>query len=159
MVRFQRRSAGLLIYKFSKEGNLKFFIVHPGGLFWKDREIGAWSIPKGEIEEGEEDLLEVAKRELKEETGIDAPEDEEEFIDLGEVTQKSGKVVRAWAFEGDWTGLLMCSSWVDVEWNGQEIRIPEIDKAGFFSIEKVKVLINPAQVELVERLVGKINAE
>ena len=95
-----KKSAGLLMYKFYKE-KLKVFIVHPGGPFWKDKDAGAWSIPKGEIEDDEIELLEVARREMKEETGIDAPTKTENYFDLGEITQKSGKVVKAWAFEGD----------------------------------------------------------
>jgi predicted NUDIX family NTP pyrophosphohydrolase len=151
----QKKSAGLLIYKFSKEGSLKFFIVHPGGPFWKAKDKGAWSIPKGEIEDGEDDLLEVAKRELKEETGIDAPAERERFLDLGEITQRSGKIVQAWAFEGDWNGLLFCSSYVEVLWNNKKIKVPEVDKAGFFDSRITKEKINPAQVEFIERLEQK----
>lgn len=140
------------MYKVSKDEKLKVFIVHPGGPFWKDKDKGSWSIPKGEAEEGETDLLGVARREFKEETGIDAPTEIDGFVDLGEITQKSGKVVKAWAFEGDWSGLLICSSYAEVEWNGKKMKVPEIDKAGFFELEKVKEKINPAQFELVKRL-------
>jgi predicted NUDIX family NTP pyrophosphohydrolase len=209
----KKMSCGLLMYKFL-HGELRVFIAHPGGPFWKDKEKGAWSIPKGEPDEGEEYLLEVAKREMKEETGIIAPSDNSKYIELGSIVQKSGKEVYAWAFEGDWFGLLICSSYAEVEWpyksgkikrlpnslsfsqsaisnfqidgaaklrkinhNLKMIKIPEIDKAGFFSIEKnknspgifkpqtgkdsgaslsVKELINPAQFELIERLVEKL---
>ena len=151
-----KTSAGILIYKYN-DGKLKLFIVHPGGPFWKNKDEGAWSIPKGEVEQGEEKLLEVAKRELKEETGISI---EGNFIDLGEVKQKSGKIVKAWAIEGDWSGLLMCQSFVEIEWpykSGKKIKIPEVDKAGFFSVEDAKRKINPAQREFIERLQEKLN--
>ena len=151
-----KTSAGILIYKYN-DGKLKLFIVHPGGPFWKNKDEGAWSIPKGEVEQGEENLLGVAKRELKEETGISI---EGNFIDLGEVKQKSGKIVKAWAIEGDWSGLLMCQSFVEIEWpykSGKKIKIPEVDKAGFFSVEDAKRKINPAQREFIERLQEKLN--
>ena len=140
----QKTSAGILIYKFVNK-YLRLFIVHPGGPFWKDKDEGAWSIPKGEVEQGEENLLDVARRELKEETGIIV---DGNFIDLGEIKQKSGKIVKAWAIEGDWSGLLMCQSFVEVEWpykSGKKIKIPEVDRAGFFSIDDVKRKINPSQ--------------
>jgi predicted NUDIX family NTP pyrophosphohydrolase len=151
-------SAGLLMYKFDKEKNLRVFIVHPGGPFWKGKEKGAWSIPKGEPNEGEE-MLEAAKREFLEEIGVAPPPDNSKYAELGSVTQKSGKEVYGWAVEGDWTGLLICSSYIEIEWpykSGKIMKIPEIDKAGFFSVEKAKELINPAQFELIERLVEKL---
>ncbi len=134
---------------------LGVFLVHPGGPFWKNNQV-CWSIPKGEVEEGE-DLLETAKREFKEETGVKA---EGSFIPLGQVKQKSGKLVHAWAFEGDWSGLLMCQSYVTIEWpykSGKFIKIPEVDKASFFPIEEAKKKILPAQVEFIERLEQKLN--
>lgn len=147
-------SAGLLMYKFDKEKRLRVFLVHPGGPFWKGKDVGAWSIPKGEIdEEDEKDLLETAKRELKEETGINAPNDREKYFNLGEIKQKSGKLVYAWAFEGDWHGLLMCQSFVEIEFNGKKMKFPEVDRADFFTVDKAKEKINPAQFELIERLI------
>lgn len=152
-------SAGLVMYKFDKEKKLRFFLVHPGGPFWRDKDSGAWSIPKGEVENGENDLLEAAQRELKEETGINAPNDRGRYFNLGEIKQKSGKTVCAWAFEGDWSGLLMCQSFVEIEWpykSGKKIKFPEVDKAEFFTVDKAKEKINPAQFELIERLIGKL---
>ena len=149
-----RISAGILIYQKMQE-KLKFFLVHPGGPYWKDKNDGTWSIPKGEAENGESNLLEVAKRELKEETGIIPPNEEEKYIFLGEIKQKSGKVVHAWAFEGDWTGLLMCKSFAKIEWpykSGKFVSFPEVDKAGFFEFESAKRKINSAQAEFLERL-------
>ncbi|MDP1696066.1 MAG: NUDIX domain-containing protein [archaeon] len=146
----QKVSAGLLMYKI-RNNQLEFFLAHPGGPFWKNKDDGTWGIPKGEIHDSEEPL-EAAKREFKEETGITP---KEPFISLGEITQKSGKVVHAWAFEGDWSGLLMGSSYVTMEYpakSGKTIKFPEIDKAGFFTLEKAKKIINPAQYELLLRL-------
>lgn len=151
-------SAGLIMYKVTDE-KLKVFLIHPGGPFWKNKDFGAWSIPKGEPDEGEKDLLAVARREFDEEIGVASPTEKEKYISLGDITQKSGKVVHAWAFEGDWNGLLMCRSFVDVEWPEKSrkiIKIPEVDRAGFFSIENTKERINPAQFELVERLIEKL---
>lgn len=143
-------SSGLLMYKI-KDGKLLFFLVHPGGPFWKNKDEGAWGIPKGEINdsEGESD---AAKREFEEETGIKS---KEPYIPLGKITQKSGKIVHAWAFQGDWTGLLMGNSFVNLEYpahSGKMIKFPEVDKAGFFTLEKSKELINPAQYDLLLRL-------
>ncbi len=145
-----KESAGLMMYKIGGDV-LKVFLVHPGGPFWKNKEDGAWSIPKGEIEEGE-NLLETAKREFKEEVGFEAKGN---FFSLGKIQQKAGKIVHAWAFEGDWSGLLMCQSYVEIEWplrSGKKIKIPEVDKARFFSSEEAKKKINQAQKELIERL-------
>lgn len=151
-----KTSAGLLMYK-EEKGILKLFLVHPGGPFWKNQEKGAWGIPKGEVEEHEKsNLLETAKREFWEETGIKPPKEEEKYIPLGQITQKSGKIVHGWAFQGDWTGLLMCQTFVDITWNKKKLRIPEVDKAGFFTIEKSKELINPAQFDLIKTLVSKL---
>ncbi len=145
-----KTSSGLLMYKIDDD-ILKIFLVHPGGPFWKDRDEGAWSIPKGEIEDGE-DLLETAKREFKEEVGIEA---KGEFTPLGEITQRAGKIVHAWAFTGDWTDLLMCQSFVEIEWpakSGKKIKFAEVDKAAFFPSSVAKKKINSAQIELIERL-------
>lgn len=144
-----RVSAGLLMYKVV-DGVLKLFIVHPGGPFWKNKDEGAWSIPKGEVDEGE-DLLVCAKREMQEETGIVA---KEPFIQLGETKLKSGKIIHAWAFEGDWNGLLV-SNHMKIEWptrSGKWISIPEVDKGGFYTVEEAKKKLNPAQFVFVGRL-------
>ncbi len=149
-----KTSAGLLMYEIANN-ELKVFIAHPGGPFWKNKEAGAWSIPKGEPNENE-NLLNAAIREFKEETGIDA---KEPFIPLGTIQQKSGKIVHCWAFEGNWSGLLVTSSHVNMEWpskSGKFIKFPEIDKAGFFSIEEAKKKINPCQKELIARLAEKV---
>lgn len=140
------------MYKFDKDKKLRFFLVHPGGPFWKDKDNEAWGIPKGEVDDGEEELFETAKREMLEETGIKAPNEKEKYFHLGETKLKSGKIIHAWGFEGDWTGLLMCKSFVEIEHNGKKIKFPEVDKAGFFSVEQAKDKINKAQFVFVERL-------
>lgn len=151
----QKISAGLLMYRIKRE-NIECFIVHPGGPFWKHKDVGAWSLPKGEVEEGES-LLDTAQREFHEETGI-VPRGP--FTPLGSVTLKSGKQVHAWAFEGDWSGLLQTSTYVRLEWpksSGKTIAFPEIDKAGFFSVSEAQKKLNPAQKEFIERLLIKVN--
>jgi predicted NUDIX family NTP pyrophosphohydrolase len=148
-IKMPRISAGLLMYKII-EGELKVFIVHPGGPFWTNKDEGAWSIPKGEVNQGE-DLMVAAKREMQEETGVVA---KEPFIFLGDTKLRSGKIIHAWAFEGDWSGLLQ-SNYMKIEWplhSNKIISIPEVDKAGFYSITEAKKKLNPAQFVFVERL-------
>lgn len=151
-----KHSAGFLIYKFYKD-KMKVFLVHPGGPYWKNKDEGAWSIPKGEVDDGdlsEQNLLAVAKRELKEETGVVFPEGTP-LISLGKIIQRNDKTVHAWAYEGDWSGLLICSSSVVVEWpaqSGKTLKVPEVDRAGFFPISEAKKKINSRQVELIDRL-------
>lgn len=131
---------------------LEVLLVHPGGPFWARKDAGAWSIPKGEVGGGEE-LLEAAKREFFEELGLEA---EGPFQSLGSVKKKGGKVVHAWAFEGDCDPThCHCSTSVEIEWpprSGKTISFPEIDRAVFFSIEEAKRKLNPAQLELLQRL-------
>ncbi|MFH1325209.1 MAG: NUDIX domain-containing protein [archaeon] len=149
-------SSGLLMYKINDK-NLKVFLVHHGGPFWKNKDIGAWSIPKGQVKEKEK-LFDTAKREFVEETGIKLT-GKNEFIPLGEVRQKSGKIVHAWAFENDWNGLLK-QNIIEIEYpynSGKKIKIPEVDKVKLFSIEEAKEKIIPAQREFIERLVEKLN--
>lgn len=145
-----KTSAGLLMYRI-KNNQFEVFLAHPGGPFWKNKDV--WGIPKGELEDGEhEDMLKAAIREFKEETGI---EPKEPFIPLGEIRQASGKIVHCWAFEGDWSGLLLGSSYVNLEYptkSGKFIKFPEIDKADFFTIEKAKKKINKSQFALIDRL-------
>lgn len=126
-------------------------MVHPGGPIWARRDLGAWSIPKGEAEENE-DYLEAAKREIKEELGFVAGEDS---LPLGSITQKGGKIVHAWAVKGDLDSKEIKSNTFKMEWpprSGQEQEFPEIDKAEFFEIEEAKEKINQAQIPLLETL-------
>lgn len=146
-------SAGLLMYKFNND-KLKVFLVHPGGPFWRGKEENAWSIPKGEVDAKDNgNLLGTAKREFFEETGIKPPRENEKYLELGSV-DLAHKKVYAWAFEGDWSGLLMCQTFVEmiIPQTGKKIKFQEIDKAGFFSAEETKKKINKNQFELIERL-------
>ncbi len=126
--------------------------MHPGGPFWVRRDEGAWSIPKGEHGPGE-DPLAAARREFEEELGTAAPEGP--TADLGEVRQKAGKIVRAFALAGDLDVEAITSNTFEIEWpprSGRMIEVPEVDRAGWFAIEEAGKKINPAQVELLERL-------
>lgn len=147
-------SAGILLYKIVN-GNLFVFLVHPGGPFWKNKDIGSWSIPKGEVEEGD-NFFAVAKRELFEETGIKLEVSEDEFVFLDEVRQKSGKKVYCWGFEKGFNGDIDCSSFVEVKTEEGILRFPEIDKGEFFDFETAEKRIIPAQYEFVERLSKKL---
>ncbi len=150
-------SAGLLMYRL-KNKSLQFFIVHPGGPFWKNKDEGAWSIPKGGVEKGE-DLLECAKREFYEETGIKVNKrDIKDFFYLGEIKLKSGKIIYAWAFKGDWPGMLLKQNMIELKlpWSNKKIKVPEIDKAGFFTAKIAKDKLNPAQAAFVDRLEEKL---
>ena len=154
-----KRSAGILLYR-SVDGGVEVLLVHPGGPYWAKRDLGAWSIPKGEYEEGEA-ARECALRELEEELGT-APEiDTEALIDLGAVRQKSGKVVEAWAGEGEFDPEDLSSNSFEIEWpprSGELREFPEVDRAEWFGPELARRKILPAQVELVDRLMEWLDA-
>jgi len=148
-----RRSAGLLVHR-ERNGDPEVLLVHPGGPMWAKRDAGAWSIPKGEYESGE-DALAAAKREFEEELGTAAPDGP--LNDLGEVKQKSGKIVSAWAVAGDLDVTEITSNTVEVQWpprSGKMLEIPEVDRAEWFAIHQAREKINPAQAELLDRLVA-----
>jgi predicted NUDIX family NTP pyrophosphohydrolase len=129
-------------------------LVHPGGPLWARRDRGAWSIPKGEYEPGE-DPLAAARREFAEELGVAPPQGP--VVDLGEVRQKGGKIVSAWALAGDLDVTDITSNTVEVEWpprSGKMLEIPEVDRAEWFSLPAAREKINPAQAELLDRLGG-----
>lgn len=143
-------SAGLLLYR-RGSGGLELFLAHPGGPFWRDRDAGAWTIPKGVVDEGEE-LLAAACREFEEETGI---RPRGPFRPLGSVRQKAGKVVHAWAWEGDADAEGITSNSTQAEWppgSGRWITYPEVDRCAWFDTESARARINPAQAELIDRL-------
>jgi predicted NUDIX family NTP pyrophosphohydrolase len=143
-------SAGLLMYRV-RNGELEFLLAHPGGPFWKNKDAGAWTIPKGEILEGE-DPLTAAKREFTEELGF---ETQGKFIELTPIKQKSGKVVHAWAFESDCDPKQIKSNTFSIPWppgSGQSSEFPEVDRADFFKPAAAKEKINPAQIALLEEL-------
>jgi predicted NUDIX family NTP pyrophosphohydrolase len=143
-------SAGLLMY--SRKNDLKVFLVHPGGPYFRNKENDYWGIPKGLTEENE-DHLQAALREFEEETGI---KPEGEFIPLGSVIQKGGKKVYAWAFEcPDDVPIKITSNTCEIEWpprSGKKITIPEVDKGEFFTIEEAKVKMKKAQQDFLESL-------
>jgi predicted NUDIX family NTP pyrophosphohydrolase len=145
-----RTSAGLLMYRCTG-GVPQVLLAHPGGPFWRNKDDGAWTLPKGEYEPTE-DPLAAARREFAEETGFDAPGP---FLPLGEVKQKSGKRVVAWAFHGDCDPETLCSNSFEVEWpprSGKRQSFPEIDRAQWFTLDEARVKILPAQRELLDRL-------
>ena len=149
-----RKSAGLLLYR-KQEAAMDVFLIHLGGLFWKDKDLGAWSIPKGEFTEGE-DPLHAARREFTEETGQNVDGD---FIELNAVQQKGGKAVYAWAVEGNADAENIVSNSFQLEYpykSGKWITVPEVDKAAWFDLEEAKQKINPAQAALLDDLVRKL---
>ena len=134
-----------------RDSNLQVFLVHPGGPFWTKREAGAWSIPKGEYQEGE-NPLEAAKREFEEETGFKADGD---FIALGQAKQPGGKVISAWAFEGDCSPAELRSNMFSMEWppkSGREQQFPEIDRADWFNLSEARTRILKGQVVFLNQL-------
>lgn len=143
-------SAGLLLFR-RNGGAMELFLAHPGGPFWKGRDRGAWTIPKGLVNDGEE-LLDAARREFEEETGI---RPEGPFIPLGSVRQKAGKVVHAWAWEGDAEPAAITSNTARSQWppgSGRWITYPEVDRCAWFDPAEARVRLNPAQAELIDRL-------
>ena len=151
----QKISCGLLMYRL--KNGLELFLVHPGGPFFKNKDYGTWTIPKGEVNQGEK-LIDTARREFGEETGIVAPDTN--YIALGSVRLKSGKIIHGWAFEGDWSGLLR-SNQFSMEWplkSGKMKSFPEADKAMFFSVEVAKKKIHPAQASFIDSLVESLNS-
>jgi len=149
-----RTSAGILLYR-ARGGALEVLLVHPGGPFWTGRELGAWSIPKGEYAAAE-DPLSAARREFAEELGTRAPDGP--ALDLGEVRQKSGKLVHAWALEGDLDTTRVKSNTCEIEWpprSGKRIEIPEVDRAEWFDLKTAREKINRAQAELLDRLLER----
>jgi predicted NUDIX family NTP pyrophosphohydrolase len=146
-----RQSAGILLYRLTGDAG-QVLLVHPGGPFWARKDAGVWSIPKGEYDDSE-DALACALREFEEETGTAL--DPGEPVELGAITQRGGKVVNAWAVEGDLDADSISSNTFTMEWpprSGQSAEFPEVDRAGWFSLEEAREKLNPAQVELVERL-------
>ena len=140
-------------------GQLELLLVHPGGPFFRNKDGGAWTIPKGEVAEGEE-LLDRAQVEFREELGIEPPA-AADWIELGAIKQKGGKIVHAWAFEGDLSeDFALTSNTFSIEWpprSGRTQEFPEIDRAEFFQIELAKEKINQAQIEFLDRLVEHLN--
>jgi predicted NUDIX family NTP pyrophosphohydrolase len=152
-------SAGLLLYRrLAASQAIELFLAHPGGPFWKGRDEGAWTIPKGEVGEGEA-LLDAACREFAEETGILAVPP---FRPLGSVRQKSGKTVHAWAWEGDADAERITSNDMRTEWprgSGRWLTFPEVDRCAWFVPSVARLKMNGAQAAFVERLEALLAAE
>jgi predicted NUDIX family NTP pyrophosphohydrolase len=145
-----KRSAGLMMFR-RANGRLEVFLVHPGGPLWAAKDKGAWTIPKGECKKGEEPLA-AARREFHEETGFDSGG---QFLELGQIRQKSGKVVAAWAFEGDCDPARLASNTCKLEWpprSGKRIVIPEVDRGRWFSLAEARESIREEQATLLDQL-------
>jgi predicted NUDIX family NTP pyrophosphohydrolase len=152
-----KRSAGLLIYRRPAGAAIEVFLVHPGGPLWAKKDLGAWSIPKGEYS-AEEDPLTAARREFEEETGFEATGP---FIQLGEVKQAGGKIVTAWAAEGSFDPRELRSNTFRMEWpprSGREIDVPEVDRGGWFSTAEAKAKLLSGQLPFLDRLLTQMPA-
>ena len=148
-----KKSAGLLLYR-RHNSTLEVFLVHPGGPFWAKKDVGAWTIPKGEIAE-DEDPLEAAKREFCEETSVQI---DGEFIALAPVKQAGGKTVYAWATESDCDAEAIKSNTFSIEWpprSGKKQEFPEVDRAAWFTLDEAKKKILKGQLKLLEELQRK----
>jgi predicted NUDIX family NTP pyrophosphohydrolase len=149
-----KKSAGILLYRFRDE-KLEVLLVHPGGPFWAKKDLGAWSIPKGEFEENEQPF-EAAKREFAEELGTPISG---EYIALTPVKQKSGKLIYAFAMQKDFDTLNFKSNFFQMEWppkSGLMKEFPEVDKAEWYDFETAKQKLNPAQSQIIDELVNKL---
>jgi predicted NUDIX family NTP pyrophosphohydrolase len=146
----RKKSAGVLLYR-RRGALLEVFLVHPGGPFWAKKDDGSWSIPKGEYEAGD-DALEAAKREFREETGFTA---DGEFVPLTPLEQASGKLVSAWAVEGDADPSKLRSNTFRLEWpprSGARQEFPEVDRGGWFDLETARRKLLPGQLPLLTEL-------
>lgn len=151
-----KTSAGILLYR-GEGDSLEVLLVHPGGPFWAKKDEGAWSIPKGELEDGEEPRA-CALRELEEEIGLSLGLTAERLAGLGEVRQKSGKIVLGWAAEGDFDPATLHSNSFTMEWpprSGKQGEFPEVDRAEWFAPEQARLKINPAQAAFIDRLLAR----
>lgn len=150
-----KKSAGLIMYRL-KNDQIEVLLVHPGGPFWAGRDEGAWSIPKGEFED-DEDPLEAARREFKEELGLEA---KGPFTKLTPIRQRGGKTVTAWAFEGDFDPSSLKSNTFTLEWpprSGKMAAFPEVDEAQWLSLKTARAKINKAQAVLLDELASRLS--
>jgi predicted NUDIX family NTP pyrophosphohydrolase len=149
-----KQSAGLLLYRRNGNG-IEVFLVHPGGPYWSKKDLGAWSIPKGEYTDDEEPLT-AAKREFLEETGFTV---DGEFVPLGSIRQTGGKVVSVWALEGNCDPEKLVSNFCQMEWpprSGRKIDIPEVDRGDWFSLTEAQARILPSQSPMLARLAESV---
>lgn len=146
-------SCGLLMY--NHDSGLKVFLAHPGGPYWGGRDRGAWTVPKGAPHQ-DEPLLDAARREFHEETGLDAVAP---FTQLAAIRQKGGKIVYAWAFRGPLLVAPQCRSYFELEWpphSGRRVSFPEVDQARYFSLDAALDAIAPAQAPLLRELAARL---
>ena len=154
-----KRSAGILLFR-RNGGEVEFLLVHPGGPFWAKKDVGAWSIPKGQIE-SEEEPQACAIRELEEELGPAPSLDPDQMIELGQIRQRAGKVVEAWAAEAEFDPATLASNTFSMEWppkSGGMQDFPEVDRAEWFDLETARKKILPAQGEFLDRLLERLAA-
>ena len=154
-----RTSAGILLWR-TRDGRLEVLLAHPGGPLWANKDLGHWTIPKGEMETPADELLAVACREFAEETGHDVPD--EPLIPLGQIRQKSGKLVLAWAARGDLDAATAVSNTYQLEWpprSGRVETFPEIDRVEWFSLDRARRKLKAAQVPFLDRLQAAIAAD
>jgi predicted NUDIX family NTP pyrophosphohydrolase len=150
-----RVSAGILLHRI-RDGHLEVLLAHPGGPFHATKDLGSWSIPKGEGEPGE-DLVDVARREFREETGHPSPD--QSAIPLGTIRQRGGKVVHAWALPGDLDPAAAHSNTFSMQWppgSGQLEAFPEIDRVAWFDLDEARLRLKDAQVAFLDRLVDAL---
>lgn len=155
-----KRSAGILLFRRSGK-ETEFLLVHPGGPFWARKDEGAWSIPKGQIEDEEEPRA-CAIRELEEELGTAPALDPTQLIELGAVRQRAGKVVEAWAAEAAFDSTTLASNTFSIEWpprSGGKQEFPEVDRAEWFDPEGARAKILPAQAEFLDRLLDHLSGD
>ena len=152
-----RRSAGLLLYRRTPAEGVEMLLAHPGGPAWASRDLGAWTVPKGEYDQGEEDGLAVARREFEEEVGHPPPDGD--ALPLGEIRQKGGKLVQAWALEGDLDPATAKSNTFPFQWpprSGRWITIPEVDRVEWFAPDEARRRLKDTQVPFVDRLLDAL---
>lgn len=153
-----KKSAGLLMYRRGRPAGLQVLLAHPGGPFWRTKDDGAWTLPKGEYDDTEEPLA-AARREFTEETGFDSAPP---FLPLGEISQKSGKRILAWAFEGDCDPALLRCNTFDMEWpprSGRRQSYPEVDRIEWFTLDEAGRKMNTAQAALLARLRDAVSTQ
>jgi predicted NUDIX family NTP pyrophosphohydrolase len=153
------RSAGILLFR-RDGGETEFLLVHPGGPFWVRKDLGAWTIPKGQIEADEEPRA-CAIREMEEELGAAPALDPEQLIELGAIRQRAGKVVEAWAAEAEFDPAALASNTFSMEWpprSGRQQEFPEVDRAEWFGLRAAREKVLPAQAELLDRLLERLES-
>jgi predicted NUDIX family NTP pyrophosphohydrolase len=157
----RRVSAGILLYRRAPGGDIEVLLGHPGGPYFAHKDAGHWSIPKGEVDDGEDDLRLVALREFEEETGTAPAVTPDGLLPLGEIVQKGGKLVVAWAAEGDLDPATARSNTFPLMWppgSGRYIDVPEIDRVAWLTPGAARALIKPTQIPFIDRLEAALRA-